>query len=251
MLDAFVKKGVRRVLTTAREHAVARNEDAVVSMVFTPVRFMAVGDALRCIDLVSDGLLSRSLRGRAILNLEIELWPNGYSAPSLDGGGITRCEPDLLITALLEGGSTMCVVGEAKWDWHPDAQALSSEVERQRRAVRGRHPDAEYACFSVVKNRKRQYDGLRVELCTWTEFYDRLDRKVRSVEDHGAVKRWALSVREFLRIAEQASFSGFSTYGISEVLRGNVFWGRPAPILGLDYANRCVPPAFPLLLRED
>jgi hypothetical protein len=49
MLDAFIKKGVRRVLEKGNdEHHNDKTEDAITSMVFTPLQFMSPDQALAC-----------------------------------------------------------------------------------------------------------------------------------------------------------------------------------------------------------
>ena len=84
-----------------KEHTSDKNEDAITSMVFTPLRFMAPGEALKClravvpsiaevalargspidqnVTLCPPGLKARDERTRGKRELNQTLWPNSHS----------------------------------------------------------------------------------------------------------------------------------------------------------------------------
>jgi hypothetical protein len=63
MLDAFIRKGVRRILARNGRNM---DEDAITSMVFTPLRFMEPEVALNCLRLILTKQLADLTRSRRV-----------------------------------------------------------------------------------------------------------------------------------------------------------------------------------------
>jgi hypothetical protein len=88
MLDAFIRKGARRILLTrTAEHQKDKNEDAITSMVFSPIQFMSAEDAFTCFKAVLPNL-PRRVTGRSVSSVHVEFWPSVM----VEGA---RVEPDL------------------------------------------------------------------------------------------------------------------------------------------------------------
>jgi hypothetical protein len=201
MLDAFVKKHVRRILLTrAAEHQNNKNEDAITSMVFTPIRFMAAEDAFMCLKAILPQLPAR-LAGRSATSVKIELWP------SIAVGDV-RVEPDLRAEVQFMDGSPLVMIGEMKWE----SVITKEQILRETEAVKGK--DA--YIFAIVKSR-RSSTAVELgcdELRTWTDVH----RSVLELSSsHLPVRNWATLVSQFLQIAEQLVFSGFGDINLAEL----------------------------------
>jgi hypothetical protein len=201
MLDAFVTKGVRRILLTrTAEHDYNKNEDAITSMVFSPLRFMSAEDAFACLKAILPNLPTR-MAGRLVSSMNVELWP---SVPV----GDTRVEPDLRVEVRFADHSSLSLIGEMKWD----SAITTEQIRRERETVNGK----EAYLFAIVKDRGvSTAEGLGCdELRTWTDVH----RNVRELSsNHLPVRNWAMLVSQFLQIAEQLVFGGFGEINIQEL----------------------------------
>ena len=80
----------------SKEHTSDKNEDAITSMVFTPLRFMAPGEALKCLRAVVPSIAEVALARGSPIDQNVTLWPPGLKARGWGGPGQTRVEPDLV-----------------------------------------------------------------------------------------------------------------------------------------------------------
>lgn len=153
MIHAFNQKNVRRLLVRSRaEHGLEKTEDAVTSMVFSPLDFMSAADALEALCTVT--LHDRAeLSGRRLLRHDLQLWPSGLTAKAWNDDGHSRCEPDLLAKFEFADGPDLVFIGEMKWDWRMPKDALGAELRREREAVRRLHPRADLVLFVISKHR--------------------------------------------------------------------------------------------------
>nr|QQZ48894.1 hypothetical protein JKL49_16545 [Phenylobacterium glaciei] len=107
MLHAFITKRVRRILARDRlEHTNAKNEDAITSMVFSPLAFMEAPQAMAALDQLLDGAVGRRAAGRTVAQHEIHLWPAGLQAVKLVGMGSHAVSPTLSRISNLRRGQT-------------------------------------------------------------------------------------------------------------------------------------------------
>jgi hypothetical protein len=133
MLHASNSKNVRRVLVMrTAEHRNEKNEDAITSMVFTPLAFMTATEAARCLTLMF-GVEFQRLCGRALVRHKGELWPRDLKAPYERGGPNTRCEPDVVIRFELCDGEHLTFIGEMKWDSGDTEGEIDHQLERESR----------------------------------------------------------------------------------------------------------------------
>ena len=230
MLDAFIKKNVRRILTT-KDHENEKNEDAITSMVFTPLRFMSAQDALACF---SDGLLDlqKILLGREPKSHTIDLWPQGMKARINSGEIDTRCEPDVVAEFQFHSGRPLLLVGEMKWA--PVARALlQAEVSRQAEATRKGSKSKiarDVFHFTIVKH-PPTFTKVQIgsdSLQTWKAVHSSLRNLDNVSAKSSAVAQWADLVSQFLEAAEQLIFEGFDfeTAGLPMVESPFVFFRR-------------------------
>lgn len=239
MLDAFNRKGVRRVLvTTKMEHVKDQNENAITSMVFTPLRFMSSVDAWRCLRACFDQLFDEELKQASIADLRVELWPIGMRAPN-EGGDLSRCEPDLVVDCQTVGGERIVIVGEMKWDWATEVDTLNRELDRQRQAV-ARDKTCKTVQFVLLKHRLHQYRDLMAPSMSWADVHRRLRDILRRPDEErwGRVPlQWAEEVCQFLVLAEQTVFTGFNSVTVPQVERSApIFFGGPtAGLITNDY----------------
>jgi len=227
MLDAFNIKNVRRVLAPrSHEHLKQANEDAITSMVFTPLRFMTAHAAFECLELILPGLDS-CRRGRNLRDHKVELWKAGLQAQGWAGTLHTRVEPDLLVRFWFDDGAPLTVIGEMKWDWDIALDALKTEVSRQCDAVAGAHRGDELFSF-VLLRQLRQAQNMGPWNCAieWFSVHRNLSRALRSgAFASGPVWEWLSSVSTFLVGAERATFSGISgQYGPTPELGAPMFF---------------------------
>lgn len=204
MLDAFVKKNVRRVLVKrSQEHINDKNEDAVTSMVFTPLKFMSAENAFACLQAVAPRCLGEAAN-RKIRSLEIELWP------LLKDPQGRYIEPDLQAKIEFEDGEPIILIGEMKWD----SAVQPDQIARERRIAKNAK------VLAIVKSAgKHDEDSLQCdELCTWTAVNGRIS-KLQSGRPSptSPTQFWATLVSSFLKKAEQTIFQGFDHIDLTGV----------------------------------
>ena len=202
MLDAFIKKGVRRILEKrSDEHRNKKTEDAITSMVFTPLQFMISDQALACFKAFLPEL-TKFVGSRTLLSHEIHLWPR-Y------GERTQWCEPDLVAKFDFDIFKPLVLVGEMKWD----SQITAAQIEKERYAAAQKYPDARVIVFAVTKNPLKGKHatelGCTITPMTWTDVHRQLTRFVERGGSNGATLLWASLVSKFLNEAEQCIFTGF------------------------------------------
>jgi hypothetical protein len=195
MLHAFNQKNVRRVLLRQDdEHSVEKTEDAITSMVFSPLAFMSAPDALGCmLGLLGPALMDK-IASRVPVGHDFRLWPIGLKARAWRGEHSTRCEPDLLITFNFERSADLTVIGEFKWDWRMSSDALMRELRRERAAVAA-SLGGDSLQFVITKYAPR-FLWRDVPILTWVTVAARLVALTRA--GHGPVRLWAEQVHQFL-----------------------------------------------------
>jgi hypothetical protein len=209
MLDAFNKKGVREILSRNRiVHLIGKNEDAITSMVFTPLRFMEWTEALRCFEVIFGSELSNRLKSRVLASFLLELWPRELRATSNALAKETRCEPDLVAIIGFAEGPSLIIVGEMKWDSYPSKTELENQIKRERAALKARNPEGEFLIFSLVKYVKAGFDELPCHTLSWTDFHRRLNEYRNFVRQASPCRMWIEDVSAFLTLAEQTIFTG-------------------------------------------
>lgn len=230
VLDAFNIKNVRRVLSPkGRERSNNANEDAITSMVFTPLRFMSAEAAFDCLQLILPGL-DRHLRGRVVASHKVELWPSGLTAPGWGDNAHTKVEPDLLARFSFTDGSALSVIGELKWDWEMKRSDLEAEVTRQRIGIERYRPGDEQFSFVLLKrpipDRTASPWNCAID---WFGLHRTMSGYLRAgTHAGGPVWEWLTSVSAFLVLAERATFSGISgQYGPIPNIQGPIFYEAP------------------------
>jgi hypothetical protein len=216
MLDAFIRKGVRRILSGSEpEHKNYTNEDAITSMVFTPLRYMAPDEALNCLGLILMRPLADLKQSRPISSFSVEFWPEGLRSKSTTTiGARTRCEPDLVARFEFTEGLSLMIIGEMKWDSYPSKAELEAQIARERHAIKEHYPKADILMFALVKSKKRYMQGERFNrvgclVFEWTEFHQLLNRYLRRSPARASAQwRWACDISNFLKLAEQTIFTG-------------------------------------------
>lgn len=211
-----------------RDHQNEKTEDAITSMVFSPLTFMQPSDALDCLRAVIGPRLADAVGERRTTKHKVEFWPRGLYAEGLNGPGDTSCEPDLVVTFWFESGKPVVIIGEMKWDWSMAQSALERELERERAAV---HADRKPAIIVMFAVSKRNYGHLAVDakLLTWKAFRERL-AGLMALGETRSPARWAELVSRFLEKADVNAFSGFAAVVVPPVLIGRnyAFWkGQP------------------------
>jgi hypothetical protein len=216
MLDAFIRKGVRRILARNGRNM---DEDAITSMVFTPLRFMEPEQALNCLRLILTKQLADLTRSRRVSAFSLELWPKGLHSISATGAD-TRCEPDLVATIQFNEGSPLIIVGEMKWDSYPSKTELEAQIVRERNTIKAANPNAAILMFAFVKFKKQYMGGER---------HQALNRYLSTTPAQEFVRRrWASDISEFLVRAEQTIFTGIKEDcgPLPEADLGPVFYRR-------------------------
>lgn len=230
MLDAFLKKGATQILASS-EHTNNKNEDAITSMVFTPLRFMNAKNALQCLQLILANALTGHIGSRTLKSVSLELWPRGLRSRSISAGKHTRCEPDLLAKIQFNAGPGLVVVGEMKWDSYPSASQLATEIAREKAAVSDISNDVDILAFALVKYVGKGFEKLKCELMSWTDVHRKLDDFLRSGPPNSACRAWALNISEFLTRAELTIFTGIKRdYGpLPKLESGRNLFPPPSP----------------------
>lgn len=227
MLHAFNQKNVRRVLThPRRDHAIAKNEDGVTSMVFSPLVFMPPASSIAVLQEIVGRELVIAVAGREPIACDLTFWPSDLRAVGRDGVGATRCEPDFIATLDFQSGASIIVVGEIKWDWAVPTDQLQQQLDRQLEAVAHQYPGVIVIMLTITKQ-------LPTPPLTGTTQRSWIDvHRAAATLAQGAPGapegHWGTLVAEFLRRAEQMSFQGFS--GSRHVARPlqPVFWSQAA-----------------------
>lgn len=224
MLHAFNQKHARRILLArADEHDIGKAEDAATSMVFSPLAFMTAEQALKCLLAVLDRAALAEVNGREPIGHRLELWPQGLVARSKDDmARLSRCEPDLVATFDFAEGPSVAFIGEMKWDWFMTQEALSTELGREREAVRRSNAAARQVVFVVSKRRYQPISG--VAMLTWPDFAGRLALLERR-DPASPSSIWAGLVRTFLAVADQHTFTGLPSIPLEpEWSKRPAFW---------------------------
>lgn len=222
MIHAFNQKNVRRVLMRDdQEHTVEKTEDAITSMVFSPLAFMSAPDALRCLQAIV-GTVGEGVPCSHLL----ELWPQGLKAIAADGAGLTRCEPDLLVTFTFPGPREVIYVGEVKWDWRMQKADFARELGRERRAVRRRTP-ASQVQFAIAKYPPARQIN-HVPIFRWAEILTRVNSLSKEAAS-GAPQIWAQLTSAFLEKVDVAAFGGFPVMNVisTDWAKERAFWQHP------------------------
>ena len=226
MLHAFNIKNARRILhPKSSEHSIEKSEDAVTSMVFTPLTFMAPVEALASLTAFLGDASRLTVAGRKPVQHTVELWPGGLVARSVDGDHLTRCEPDLLVTFEFDRGDPVAFIGEMKWGWSMSAADLRVELDREIEAVKRHQPEATQVVFVISQYDYRPMTD--VTLLNWKAVSSRLKILAR----HGpatASSRWAELVCTFLERADQFGFSGIPHAPVMPDWPSPVAFWRPA-----------------------
>lgn len=224
MLHAFNRKNVRRVLASSGyEHSNEKNEDAITSMVFSPLSFMPPGSALEVLIILIGNRLGSAVNGRIPLRHELQLWPSGLSAPSWDSDCPSRCEPDFVARFDFGHDLPILVIGEMKWDWQTTADHLAIETARQRKALSEIHRDATQIVFTVTKFALATTIKDTTQL-TWTAVHRAATILAQRMPDTPE-GRWGELVGTFLMRAEQVAFQGFRSSDFERVAATRpIFW---------------------------
>jgi hypothetical protein len=203
------KKGVRRILSRSGiEHSSGKNEDAITSMVFTPLRFMEWTEALECFKVIFGSKLSDRLKSRVVASFLLELWPRELRTTSTTVVKETRCEPDLVANIGFAEGPSLVIVGEMKWDSYPSKTELEDEINREKAALKAKNPGADFLIFSLVKYVKAGFDKLPCHMLSWTNFHRRLNECRNFARPGSPYRMWIEDVSAFLTLAEQTIFTG-------------------------------------------
>ena len=118
MLDAFITKNVPPSSWNEQgAHRGDKNEDAITSMVFTPLHFMAPGEALKCLRAVVPSIAEVALARGSPIDQNVTLWPPGLKAR---GWGRLRGKREL---------------NQTLW---PNSHSQLPGVERQNSSLLGR-----------------------------------------------------------------------------------------------------------------
>jgi hypothetical protein len=234
VLDAFIKKGVRKiVLSQPDEHAHAHNEDAITSLVFSPIRYMETNDAMRTFKIF---LLEEEFgvlyAARRVVSVSLDLWPRSFRATSSNGGAITRAEPDLLLKLSFSDGTNAAVVGEMKWEWELPLSEIQSQINREVSAVQAALPGFEVFSFGIVTSWRNDFAHLNSKIITWTEFHRRLQAATVTNKPDDPVAHWASDVCKFLTKANLTVFNGFRlSYGWTPPSNAEIFYRPTLPVL--------------------
>jgi hypothetical protein len=243
MLDAFNKKGVRKILgRSGLDHTNEKNEDAITSMVFSPLRYMSILEALSCFKAFLGPNFISQLSDRTLKTMNIQLWPGGLRAYSAAASKVTRCEPDLVARLTFDRGRPLIIVGEMKWDSFPTASELQAEIDRERAALLAEYLEHELFSFALVKYVKNEFLNLASRVLSWTEFHRELETRKGGAVPQSASLAWLKDVSSFLTRAEQSIFLGISkTYGpIPASDTRNLFYNGLFTGLSLQYGYSCV-----------
>jgi hypothetical protein len=230
MLDAFNRKGVRKILAAhnSEEHTNDKNEDAITSMVFTPLRFMTPQDAFKSLELA---FCKKNpwIRTGTVSSFSINLWPRRYRTQAG-----SRCEPDFVAEIGFENEYPLIIIGEMKWD--AGTAQLEEQMKKQRMAVRTEFEKtflaADFYSLALVKDKKGLQDiGKDAVVVTWASLLEHLRHFSGEHEDSRARwQMWAKEIVEFLGRAELSIFEGMTGEYPFVHVEENFFYdgGRPA-----------------------
>ncbi|MBL8567888.1 MAG: hypothetical protein JNK84_02275 [Phreatobacter sp.] len=218
MLHAFNIKNVRRVLhDRPGEHKNAKNEDAVTSMVFTPLVFMTTSEASRCLALALGPGFTAVAGEMNFASHHVDFWPSDLSASSWNQRqDASRCEPDVVVRFRNGDGAYLAVLIEMKWDWKVTDEHLTREVARQRAAIREDHrwANATIVTATVAKHYPGRPAGIDVAT-TWIDILARLkdlQRRTGTLADGRPLHVWAELVGNFLERVDIRAFQGFADW---------------------------------------
>lgn len=224
MLHAFNQKNARRIFERSNnEHTNNMTEDAVTSMVFSPLAFMTASDALNALVAIVGQAHADVVAGRTAKSHDLSLWPTGLSASQWHGDSVSGCTPDLMAIFEFGTGPPAIFIGEMKWDWSMKGDELDREIARQQEAVRGARPDADQIRFVIAK-RRPALAASDVLTISWIEVANRLGALERS-RSPGPCVTWARLVGAFLDKADVRVFQEFSVTKPSDSWSDNrAFW---------------------------
>jgi len=206
VLHAFNQKNVQRIeVSKRRTHKNEKSEDAVTSMVFSPLAFMDCVEAFEALKHVIGNRIESIHSYGEPLSHEIILWPQGLKAAGWDSEKATRCEPDLLARFQFQDSGWINLVGEMKWDWKMGHDELAKEVNREKSAVAATF-EGEVIPFILTKHRN-EFDIKGTPVLTWSDVGQRLRQFARNREK--AAGLWAREVSKFLDKANIEFFDGF------------------------------------------
>jgi hypothetical protein len=236
MLDAFVQKGIRSILLTrGAERKLNQNEDAITSMVFSPISFMSPDQAFKCLNAILPCLRTK-IGERHVKSIDVSFWPLGGRAYSIKLDKMTPVVPDLKVTLSFESDPPLVLVGEMKWD----APITNEQIKRERESVNGE--DA--YIFAIVKNKgKHTADKLKCDaLYSWKDVHSNIDPG--RFEAGSPSRRWACLVTKFLHLAEQLIFSGFDIPNVACIpqVDKEVIFFKEKPFLRFNWTFPEVPP---------
>ncbi|MFT8718315.1 hypothetical protein [Acetobacter sp.] len=216
MLHAFNQKGVRRVLCSRHnEHTNNKNEDAITSMVFSPLFFMQTEDAWLIVQalLEPDALCDYGTRQPTAH--EIRLWPDGLKAQARNGDYTSRCEPDLVMQFQFDDIRPLIITWEMKWTWVIATNELLNEIVREQEAIKKAYPACERLIVALTQIaypiRRKGIANIR-----WTDVH-RIANRLKLESIAAPLREWGKQVSLFLEKAEQISFCGFHALSVETV----------------------------------
>ncbi|ARW15959.1 hypothetical protein [Komagataeibacter europaeus] len=209
MLHAFNHKGVRRILASRHDdHTNDRNEDAITSMVFSPLTFMRTEDVWTIIRNLLGLNMPDRYQTQTPTTHEIRLWPKGLKAKSSNGVFVSRCEPDVVMRFPMVDLPTLTITCEMKWTWaiHPDD--LLREIRREREAVQRDHPHDATLLVALTQAADPIRDADVVNM-RWAHVHG-VARHLGRASGPSQVQEWGKQISTFLEKAGQVSFGGFT-----------------------------------------
>jgi hypothetical protein len=177
-------------------------------MIFSPLQFMPPGEAIKCLTaILPDSKLQSRIDRREVASVDISFWPSGRRAASNNSDKMTSVVPDLEIRLAFTSGPSLLLVGEMKWE----SRLTSDQIKREREGAKKENP----YIFVIVKNKgSHEKETLKCDaLYSWKEINSNIcysNIRHDSIKYNSPSYRWAALVTEFLKLAEQLVFSGFS-----------------------------------------
>ncbi|OUJ05899.1 hypothetical protein [Acetobacter malorum] len=216
MLHAFNQKGVRRVLCNRHEeHTNNKNEDAITSMVFSPLAFMRAVDAWLVVKTLLGPDLLSDYATRHPNAHEIQLWPNGLKAQARNGDSTSRCEPDLVMQFQFDDIRSLIITWEMKWTWIMATNELLYEIVREQEAIKKAYPRSRRLIVALTQT-AGPIKRAGVINIRWTDVH-RIAHQLKSETFATPVREWGKQVSTFLEKAKQISFSGFHTLSVEKI----------------------------------
>jgi hypothetical protein len=197
MIDAYLKKGARLPTQADLDGRRRVVEDVITSSLFSPVRFMPVGDVAQII---------RWLAGR---NLElpkdgckIVLWQRYKSV--LGCRNECSIEPDLTFEFFDDSGLIVRVIIEIKWD------DILTEVQVRDQLLACGSGQTKLIHISIVKVAAPEVSDLKNVI---VRMWHQVLRDLRDVSQHNrsSANAWREDAVAFLQKLGIGSFAGFST----------------------------------------